>query len=60
MKRQSDTNNSKYEIIELKYYYSNGYKTLVIYERNGIKKQQELNGTLNKDIALHVLEKRNM
>lgn len=60
MKRQSDTNNSKYEIIDLKYHYTNGYKTLVIYERNGIRKEQELNGTLNKEVALHVLKKRGM
>lgn len=61
MKRiNNEENNNKYVILKLHHYHSNGNKTIVFYERNGIKKQQELNGILNEEVALHVLKKRNM
>ena len=52
-------NNNKYIITNLQYFHSNGQKTMVTYEKNGIKKEIELNGLLNKETALHVLQKRN-
>lgn len=57
MKRiNNEENNNKYVILKLHHYNSNGNKTIVFYERNGIKKQQEL----NEEVALHVFKKRNM
>lgn len=58
-KATAEQSSLRYNIINLQYYYSNGKKTLVKYERNGIKKEIELNGMLDKETALHVLQKRN-
>lgn len=49
-----------YKIIDIKYYHTNGNKSLIIYEKNGVRRQQELNGTIDKKTAIHILQKRGM
>lgn len=50
---------SKYKIVKLQYSYQGTTpKTHITYERNGIKKDIELNGLLDEATVMHVLAKR--
>ena len=63
MKRKNNEEQSSvvgYTIIKLQYSHNETTpKTHVTYEKNGIKKDIELNGLLDEETVLHVLKKRN-